>query len=120
MRKIIHMKALILDTMVCIFCRVYHHMLLCCVQHVGHTKALQVGDVAHCLTIPYDYSGIYLENMIFNPTKTNMRTRLRSSVSRLIFERLFPSNFSVQLKPYQRISRLLIESLMVNFGGGCS
>jgi len=60
MRKIIHMKALILDTMVCIFCRVYHHMLLCCVQHVGHTKALQVGDVAHRLTIPNDYSGIYL------------------------------------------------------------
>ena len=64
MRKIIHMKALILDTMVCIFCRVHHHMLLCCVQHVGHTKALQVGDVAHRLTIPNDYSGIYLENNI--------------------------------------------------------
>ena len=61
MRKIVNMKAKILNTMVCILCRVDHHMLLCCVQHVGHTKALEVGDVTHCLTVTNDNSRINLE-----------------------------------------------------------
>ena len=61
MRKIVNMKAKILNAMVCILCRVDHHMLLCCVQHVGHTKALEVGDVTHCLTITNDNSRINLE-----------------------------------------------------------
>ena len=38
MRKIINMKAKILDAMVCILCRVDHHVLLSCVEHVGHTQ----------------------------------------------------------------------------------
>merc|ERR1712117_118653 len=50
------MKAKILDAMVCILCRVDHHVLLGCVQHVGHTQALEVGDVTHCLTVPNDNS----------------------------------------------------------------
>ena len=48
------MKAKILDAMVCILCWVDHHVLLGRVQHVGNTKALEVGYVTDSLTIPDD------------------------------------------------------------------
>jgi len=59
-RQIIHMKAIVLNTMICILGRVHHHVLLCCVENVGHAKALEVGDVTHGLAITNDDSRTHL------------------------------------------------------------
>jgi len=54
------MKAVVLNPMVCILGWVDHHVLLGSVQHVGHAKALEVGDVTHCLSIPNDDARMHL------------------------------------------------------------
>ena len=58
------MKAVVLNPMVCILGWVDHHVLLGGVQHVGHPKALEVGDVAHCLSIPNDDARMHLHTNI--------------------------------------------------------
>ena len=64
MWKIIHMKAVVLDTVVCILGRVDHHMLLGGVQHVSHANALEVRNVANCLPISNDDSRIHLRQIV--------------------------------------------------------
>jgi len=54
------MKAIVLNTMICILGRVHHHVLLRCVENMGYTKTLEVGDVAHSLTITNDDSRTHL------------------------------------------------------------
>ena len=58
------MKAVVLNPMVCILGWVDHHVLLGSVQHVGHAKALEVGDVTHCLSIPNDDARMHLNSNI--------------------------------------------------------
>ena len=58
------MKAVVLNTMFCILGRVDHHVLLCCVENMGHAKALEVGNVAYSLTITNDDSWAHLKYSI--------------------------------------------------------
>jgi len=67
MRQVIHMKAIILDTMLSILGLVHHHMLLCCVEYVGHTMALEIRDVTHSLTIANYYTMIHLVATNWSP-----------------------------------------------------
>ena len=59
------MKAVVLNTMSCILGLANHHVLLRCVQHVGHTLALQVGDVTDCLAITNHDTSAHLEVMVY-------------------------------------------------------
>jgi len=52
--QIIHMETIILNTMACVLGRIDPNMVLSSVQHMGHTKALEVGNVTHRLSIPND------------------------------------------------------------------
>ena len=61
MRQIINMETIILDTMTCILGRIDPNMVLSSVQHMGHTKALEVGNVTHCFSIPNYYARKHLD-----------------------------------------------------------
>lgn len=59
--QIIHMETIILNTMACVLGRIDPNMVLSSVQHMGHTKALEVGNVTHRLSIPNDDAWKHLD-----------------------------------------------------------